>query len=116
MKLLPFKDLKVGDKFKIPGQAHDNTEWEKIELKQYSPLVDGLYNAVTEDGTRFIRIYPMRKVWVPPYEGKAYFHAGRFAYMQATKIAQEKGWKNLPEVIRAIADGRIEIPSYQQHN
>lgn len=72
------------------------------------------YNAFDEKNKRLIRINHLRKVYIPPYENrpepKYFSRTDRIAYSKATDIVQSKGWKNMREVTRAIADGLIEIP------
>jgi len=116
MKIIRFKDLAIGDKFRLPGQeCDDSVEWKKIAVQQSTSLRRNQYNAFDEKNKRFIRINLLRKVCVPPYEDKPepkYFsHIDRSAYSKATDLVQSKGWKNMREVTRAIADGFIEIPN-----
>lgn len=112
MKVMQFKHLAIGDKFKIPGQEYN--EWKKIDPKKLGFSDRTQYNAMDEQNGKVVKVNLLRKVYVPPYEDRPepkYFSPNeRMAYAKANKLVQSKGWKNMREVTRAIADELIEIP------
>lgn len=106
---MTFKELEVGQRFRIARRGGRDVEWVKIEPVRF-PAGHILHNAVRVGGDQRMNFGHSTKVFIPPYGDTTQANRQQKRYHRLKTVVQSAGWGSVAELETAYLTGAVAVP------